>query len=287
MVGQPMQRMPLDGGELEFVVVGPAAGDPVLFVHGAFVAEAEAPLCAEPALAGYRLVRYHRRGHAGSSRLPAGFGHAQQAADCRGLLRGLGIGRAHVVGHSAGGSIALRLALDAPEVVHSLALLEPTLMDVPSGPLFAEATGPARRLYEAGDKEGATDGFLRAALGPAYRSLLDERVPGGFAHVVANADAHFAATPTPSGPWRFSRADAGRIGQPVLAVLGGESAKDWVGWPEVHARVQEWLPQAEPFVLPGANHALHMMDPRRMAEALAAFFARHPMEARSAPSRPA
>src|SRR5215207_6041573 len=121
MIGRPMQLMPVDDGELEFTVAGPAVGEPVLFVHGAFIAEAEAPLCAEPALARYRLVRYHRRGHAGSSRLPAGFGHAQQAADCRALLRGLGIGHAHVVGHSAGGTIALRLALDAPEVVHSLA----------------------------------------------------------------------------------------------------------------------------------------------------------------------
>src|SRR5690349_17953707 len=85
-------------------------------------------------------------------------GSAEQAADARALLRRLGIERAHVVGHSAGGPIALRLALDAPEFVHSLALLEPALMDVPSGPLFAEAVGPAFRIYQAGDKAGATDG---------------------------------------------------------------------------------------------------------------------------------
>jgi pimeloyl-ACP methyl ester carboxylesterase len=137
------------------------------------VAEAFAPLCAEPALARYRLIRYHRRGYAGSSRLPAGFSSAQQAADCLALLQGLGINRAHVVGHSAGGPIALRLALDAPEVVHSLVLLEPALLDVPSGPLFREATRPARELYQAGDKAGATDGFLRVALGPAHRRFLD------------------------------------------------------------------------------------------------------------------
>ena len=47
------------------------------------------------------------------------------------LLRHLGIERAHVVGHSSGGVMALRLALDAPEAVHSLILLEPALMDVP------------------------------------------------------------------------------------------------------------------------------------------------------------
>jgi len=38
-----------------------------------------------------------------------------------------------------------------------------------------------------------------------------------------------------------------------------------------------WLPQAEPFILPGATHALQMQNPRGMAEALAGFFARHPL----------
>ena len=38
-----------------------------------------------------------------------------------------------------------------------------------------------------------------------------------------------------------------------------------------------WLPNAEPFELPGATHFLHVQNPRGMAEALASFFARHPL----------
>jgi pimeloyl-ACP methyl ester carboxylesterase len=277
---QPMPRAPVDGGgaEVEFEVVGPAAGEPVVLIHGAFIAEAYAPLCAEPAVAArYRLVRYHRRGYAGSSPVPAPFSIARQAADCRALLRGLGIERAHVVGHSSGGAMALQLALDAPEVVHSLVLLEPGLMDVPSGPAFEEAAGPAFRMYQAGDKEGATDSLLRVAVGPAYRSFLDALIPGGYAQAVADAATVFAVESPSLGEWRFTQEDARRITQPVLAVHGSESAKDWAGWPEVHARVQEWMPQAEPFVLAGANHALEEMDPRGVAEAMAAFLARHPI----------
>ena len=86
------------------------------------------------------------------------------------------------------------------------------------------------------------------------------------------------------GEWRFTREDARRITQPVLTVLGAESATLWPGWPEVQARVQEWLPQAEPFVLPGANHGLEYMNPRGAAEALAAFFARHPIPIAPAPA---
>ena len=182
-----MQRAPVDGAELEFEVTG--TGEPVLLIHGALIAEAYAPLCAEPALnSRYRLVRYHRRGYAGSSPVRAPFSLGQQAADCRALLRYLGIERAHVVGHSSGGVIALRLALDAPEVVHSLVLLEPGLLDVPSGALLAEAFGPVLERYGAGDKEGAADSFLRWAIGPDYRAWLDRLIPGAFQQVVADAD---------------------------------------------------------------------------------------------------
>ena len=275
-----MQRAPVDGAgtELEYEILGSPAGEPVVLIHGALIAEAFAPLCAEPAIAARsRLIRYHRRGFAGSSPVPVPFSIAQQAADCRALLRHLGIERAHVVGHSSGETMALQLALDAPEVVHSLVLLEPFLPDVPSGPVFAEAIGPALQRYQAGDTAGAADGFLRVAVGPACRRFLDALLPGAYAQVLADADAFFAAELPSFGEWRFSQEDADRIRQPVLAVLGGESVEDWAGWPEVQARVQAWLPQAEPFVLAGANHALEEMDPHGVAGALAAFFARHPV----------
>ncbi|MBV9357518.1 MAG: alpha/beta hydrolase [Chloroflexi bacterium] len=277
MISQELkQTLSVEGAVLEYGIVG--AGEPVVLIHGALLAEAFAPLCAEPAVAArYRLVRYHRRGYAGSSRVAAPFSIAQQAADCRALLRGLGIERAHVVGHSSGGLIALQLALAAPEVVHSLVLLEPALMEVPSGPVFVEAIGPALQMYQAGDKEGGMDGFLRVAIGPAYRSFLDELIPGGYAQMLADVDTFFAVELPSIAEWRFTQEDARRISQPILSVFGDESFRDWVGWPEVQARVQEWMPQAEPFVLAGSNHALEEMDPRGVAASMAAFFARYPM----------
>ena len=41
--------------------------------------------------------------------------------------------------------------------------------------------------------------------------------------------------------------------------------------PEVAERLQAGLPQAEAFVLPGANHGLQMINPRALADGLAAF----------------
>ena len=76
----------------------------MVFIHGAFIADAFRPLLAEPSLANrYRLILYHRRGYSGSSRATEPVSISRQAADCRALLHHLGVERAHVVGtHTAG-----------------------------------------------------------------------------------------------------------------------------------------------------------------------------------------
>jgi pimeloyl-ACP methyl ester carboxylesterase len=77
--------------------------------------------------------------------------------------------------------------------------------------------------------------------------------------------------------WSFAEAQARRITQPVLAVLGGDSDALWPRFGETNRVLLAWLPNAERFVLPGAAHGLQMQNPRGMAEALADFFARHPL----------
>jgi pimeloyl-ACP methyl ester carboxylesterase len=48
-----------------------------------------------------------------------------------------------------------------------------------------------------------------------------------------------------------------------------------------HQLLLDWLPQVEPFVLPGATHLLQIENPAGMAEGLASFFARHPSVAQA------
>ena len=274
-----MNRARIDGKVLEYEVRG--AGEPVVLVHGAHLADAFAPLLAEPALTErYRLISYHRHGFAGSTHAEVPLSIAQQAADCRALMDHLGVRRAHVAGHSYGGAIGLQLALDYPDMVHSLALLEPALMIVPSTPQFVEAIGPAMQTYEAGDKTGAVDRFLQIVVGPEYRSVLDRVLPGAFEQAVADADTFWRFEDPALDEWSFTQAEAGRITQPVLAVLGADSHTLWPGWVEIHDLVQDWLPQSEAFVLEGATHGLQMMNPQGMAAGLAGFFARHPMPER-------
>src|SRR4051812_18531370 len=108
-----MEQADVNGATLEYAVRG--AGEPMICIHGAFVADMFQPLLAEPSLASrYQLITYHRRGYAGSSHTPGPTSMAQQAADCRALLAQLDVEQAHVAGHSFGGDVALQLALDTP-----------------------------------------------------------------------------------------------------------------------------------------------------------------------------
>src|SRR5438105_1121205 len=106
--------------QLEYENTG--AGEPVLLIHGAFVADSFRPFLAEPKLAGdYRLITYRRRGYgvSGGTITRSRVSAERQAADCAAVLRWFGLLRAHIVGHSFGGCVALQLALDSPQLVRS------------------------------------------------------------------------------------------------------------------------------------------------------------------------
>jgi pimeloyl-ACP methyl ester carboxylesterase len=172
----------------------------------------------------------------------------------------------------------MQLAVDAPEVVGSLALLEPALLPVPSRAAWGQAVAvPAMACYRAGDKAKAVDLWMRGVCGPAYRTVLEQALPGAFDQAVADADTFFDQELPAVQQWPFGASDASRVTQPVLAVLGGDSPKVSPVWAERQALLDAWLADVEPYVLPDATHLLHLQRPRAMAEALAGFFARHPL----------
>ena len=279
---RPMSRASLDGVELEYEVRG--VGEPVVLVHAGVFAGWYKPLMDEPALAGYRVLTYHRIGYAGSSHVAGPVSIAQQAAHLGALMRHLGLQRAHLVGHSSGGNIILQLAMDAPEMVGSLAVLEPALPVEASGSDRLLSTrpfmAPVIERYRAGDKAGAVDGFMRGVTGPDYRIALDRVLPDAFVESVASADTFFGQELPAVRQWSFRREDAHLITQPVLAVIGEKSKKQSPIWDARQEMMLTWLPNAEGFVLPGATHLLYVENPRGMAERLAAFFSRHPLKAR-------
>jgi pimeloyl-ACP methyl ester carboxylesterase len=182
------------------------------------------------------------------------------------------------VGHSFGGCVALQLALDAPNLVHSLALLKPGLPVGASGPAYRAALEQGVRRSHEATPAVVVDEFLQARW-PGYRPRLDRALPGAFAQAVADAATWFAAEAPAVLAWTFGVAEARRIGQPVLKVLGERSEALWSRFGETHRLLLEWLPQAEGFVAPGTTHFLQVEQPRGVAEGLAAFFARHRLPA--------
>ena len=271
-----MDRAVLADVELEYEVLG--AGEPIVLIHPGIYADWFAPLVGESSLTTrYQLVRYHRAGCAGSSRIVGEAGLEHHAAHCRSLLRFLGISRAHIVGQSSSGNLALQLALSSPDLVQSLAVLEPALYSVPSVQTSRAFVGVAVQRYRAGDRAQAIDGFLRGVCGPDYRTVLDRSLPGAFDQHVVDADTFFEQELPALQRWLFRREDAGRIGQPVLAVVSAGSLKLDPIWGERHQLLLDWLPNVESFVLPNATHLLQVENPSGMAQALAGFFARHPL----------
>jgi pimeloyl-ACP methyl ester carboxylesterase len=269
-----MEHAEVNGVTVDYAVVG--AGEPVVLIHGAFIADAFQPLLTEPSLANrYQLITYHRRGYAGSSYLPGPTSIAQQAGDCRALLAHLDVAQAHIVGHSFGGAIALQLALDTPTVVHSLALLEPALMIGASGAAYRETLARGRQRSREVGAAVVVDEFLQARC-PGYRDRVERLVPVACAQAVTDAATWFETEVAALLAWPFDVAQARQITQPVLSVLGGESEALWARFGETHRWLLETLPHAEAFVLPGATHFPQFDDPRGLAEGLAAFLARHP-----------
>jgi pimeloyl-ACP methyl ester carboxylesterase len=275
--GTDLKRAAVGDVDLEYEVSG--TGDPLVFIHGAFIADSFRPLLNEPRLANYSLITYHRQGYGASSRTVGPMTGQAQAADCRALLQYLGVQRAHVVGHSFGGCIALQLALDAPELVHSLVLLEPALMVGASAPAYRESLLQSARRYRTEGPQLVMEEFFRARWPSYTRAALESVLLGGFQQALADTPATFELD-IGLVDWTFTEAEARRIRQPALVVLGADSPKLHPRFEETYQNLLSWLPNAEGFVLPEATHFLQLETPQAsagLAVAMADFYGHHPL----------
>ena len=264
-----MKSAQVNGVELEYEVVG--SGEPVLLISPV-LADGFLPLLSEPALADrYQLIRYHKRGWVGSTHTPAPVTIADHVADAKALLDHLGVQRAHIAGHSSGAAVAAQLALDHPETVHTLILLELSLLSVPSGEAFFEQAGPAFEAYASGDHEGALAIFMSVVSGLDWatcQAVLEERVPGSVAQAIKDADTFFGIELPALTEWVFGPEQAAAINQPVLSVLGAETQPLWV---EVAEFLRSSLPRVEDCTIKGVGHLLHIQRPKPVARAMAEF----------------
>jgi pimeloyl-ACP methyl ester carboxylesterase len=122
-----------NGEPLRFVRAGdvqlayrlwPGQGPAVVAIHGLTASHVNFIGIAER-LAGRRpLLAFDLRGRGQSDKPAAGYGMRQHALDVAAAMHTLGLGRSIVVGHSMGAYIGSALAVESPELVAGLVMLD-------------------------------------------------------------------------------------------------------------------------------------------------------------------
>jgi len=137
-----MPTVQSNGVVLSYAMEG--AGEPLLLLHGLGSCR-EDWLMQVPAFATrYCVITADMRGHGRSGKPPGPYSVPMMAADVIGLLDALGVAAAHLVGLSMGGMIGLQLALDYPQRVRRLVVVNSGPSLVPR--TLAERAQVARRL---------------------------------------------------------------------------------------------------------------------------------------------
>lgn len=150
---------------------GPEDGIPVLFLHGNASSATfwEETMLALPS--GYRGIAPDQRGYGGADRnkkIDATRGMGDLADDAFALLDQLGIGQAHVVGHSLGGAIIWRMMIDNPGRIRTVTLA------ATSSPYGFGGTKDAKGTLCYEDGAGSGGGIVN----PKFVQLISEGYRG-------------------------------------------------------------------------------------------------------------
>jgi haloacetate dehalogenase len=120
-------RVKTSGAEINLVHAG--SGPPVLLLHGAPQTHVSMRLLAADLVKDYTVIVPDLRGYGESSKPPDGENHANYAKRAMALdqvevMKHFGFGKFAVVGHDRGGRVGHRLALDHPDKVTRLCVLD-------------------------------------------------------------------------------------------------------------------------------------------------------------------
>lgn len=251
--------------ELNAVELG--SGPPLVLLHGLFGSARNFGAVQKRLAAHRRVLALDLRNH-GASPHAAGMGYGEQAADVLDTLRQRDALPAVLVGHSMGGKVAMRLALQAPDAVSRLVVCD--IAPVAYPPHFRDY---ARAMMDLDLAPGLTRAAADAALAPnvpepAVRAFLLQNLSLGAQPEwriglaeIADALPEIEAWDAPAGA---------RYPGPVLILTGDRS--DYVRQ-EHRPAIRALFPAARFVTLKDAGHWLHADQPEAFVSAMEAFAA--------------
>jgi pimeloyl-ACP methyl ester carboxylesterase len=125
----------------------------------------------------FRVIRYDFRGYGGSPQPTQDYAWLD---DLRAVMAFFGLDSAHVVGNSQGGSVALALAVEHPQLVRSLVLLAPAVSGY-AWPDDPETDARYEELTGAGDADGLEQFFLEVWCAAGHEPLVRDLVRSAIA----------------------------------------------------------------------------------------------------------
>lgn len=261
------------GLTLPYVEQGPATGTPVLFLHGVTDSWRSFEQMLPHLPPTMRAIAVTQRGHGDASR-PDTFSYREMAGDVAAFMDALHIPTAVVVGHSMGGLVAQRFAIDFPARARGLVLL---------GSFHTLAGHPGvRELWDLGLAS------LRDPIDPAFvRSFQESTVATPIAKT--QMDTYVAESlKVPARVWQalFTSfladdfaGDLGRITAPTLVVSGGN---DSFSRQQERDALLAGIRGATASDYPELGHAMHWERPAAIAFDIARFVSRLPAAPMSA-----
>ena len=262
-----MQSVEIPSGRLAYEVAG-SEGDPVALVHGGWDDHRTWDRVVPGLSTALRVLLYDRRGH-GASRGPTRLRPVRDdASDLARLLEVTDAYPAHLVGHAYGGVVALRVAVDRPELVRSVAFHEVPFVGLleasrTTGSL-SEELGQVREIAPTRPEEAARR-YLELFGSPSERwASLDLPSRQGFLRQ-AGVWAEEMGDPEATRP---ERDELLGVAVPVLATSGAASPEFAR---QVHDRLVAELPNARAVRLSEGGHRIHRTDPDLWVGVLGAF----------------
>lgn len=239
---------------------GPADGPAVLLLHGLGGSTFSwRENIAALAAAGYRVIAFDRPGFGLSDKpLALDYAHPAQADFAIALMDVLGIERAVLIGHSAGGNVIAHMAIRHPVRVSGLVIVDGAIVGGTGGPAFLSALihfPPLTRWIQVLAPAVVTperfSGLLASAYGPAF--TVTEEISAGYGRVLQTEGWQngFVGLVRDAGRNQLDLNAVARISIPTLIIWG--EADTWVPVSDGET-LRDLIPGAAWIAYPGVGH---------------------------------